>query len=84
MACCSLETSDKADFLMRYYNSDGSYGGMCGNGGRCISRYAYVKKIVNRSDIRFEALEHRIQCLYFARRSEIENERSFGFSDWAR
>ena len=53
-----LETSSKADFLMRYYNSDGSYGGMCGNGGRCISRYAFIKKIVNRSDIRFEALEH--------------------------
>jgi diaminopimelate epimerase len=53
-----LESSDSADFLMQYYNSDGSYGGMCGNGGRCISRYAYVKKIVNRPEIRFEALEH--------------------------
>ena len=53
-----LETSTKADFLMKYYNSDGSYGGMCGNGGRCISRYAYVKQIVNRPEIKFEALEH--------------------------
>ncbi len=53
-----LESSNKADFLMRYYNSDGSYGGMCGNGGRCISRYAYSKQIVNRPEIRFEALEH--------------------------
>ena len=53
-----LEPSDKADFLMRYDNSDGSYGGMCGNGGRCISRYAYLKEIVNRTEIRFEALEH--------------------------
>ncbi len=53
-----LEKSDRADFLMRYFNSDGSYGGMCGNGGRCISRYAQVKHIVNRSEMRFEALEH--------------------------
>jgi len=53
-----LELSDRADFLMRYYNSDGSYGGMCGNGGRCISRYAYIKRIVNRPEMRFEALEH--------------------------
>lgn len=53
-----LESSDKADFLMKYYNSDGSYGGMCGNGGRCISRYAFIKRIVNRPEIRFEALEH--------------------------
>ena len=53
-----LETSDKADFFMRYHNSDGSYGGMCGNGGRCISRYAFIKNIVSRPEIRFEALEH--------------------------
>ena len=53
-----LETSSKADFLMKYYNADGSYGGMCGNGGRCITRYAYVKHIVHRPEVRFEALEH--------------------------
>lgn len=31
-----LERSSDADFRMRYYNSDGSGGMMCGNGGRCI------------------------------------------------
>jgi len=25
-------------FTMRYFNADGSSGGMCGNGGRCIAR----------------------------------------------
>lgn len=33
------------DFLMRFYNSDGSIGEMCGNGARCIARYAYENKI---------------------------------------
>jgi len=28
-----------ADFKMRFYNSDGSAGEMCGNGARCICRY---------------------------------------------
>jgi diaminopimelate epimerase len=52
-----LEPSDQADFFMRYYNADGSYGGMCGNGGRCVARYAYLQEIA-RSPMRFMALDH--------------------------
>lgn len=33
--------SHKADFRMLFYNADGSLGEMCGNGARCICRFAH-------------------------------------------
>lgn len=40
-----VEESRRADFTMRLFNADGSEGEMCGNGARCIARYAFEKKI---------------------------------------
>ena len=37
----ALDHSEKADFKLHFYNSDGSRGEMCGNGSRCICRFAY-------------------------------------------
>ena len=37
----AVDHSDCADFRLHFYNSDGSRGEMCGNGARCICRYAY-------------------------------------------
>jgi diaminopimelate epimerase len=52
-----VEQSRIARYRMMYYNADGSSGGMCGNGGRCIARYAVANKIAP-SDHAFEALGH--------------------------
>jgi len=41
--CMFVEPSDKADFKMAFYNSDGTMGEMCGNGARCIARYGHDK-----------------------------------------
>ena len=37
----ALDISHKADFKLHFYNSDGTRGEMCGNGARCICKFAY-------------------------------------------
>ena len=37
----AVDDSENADFKLHFYNSDGSRGEMCGNGARCICRFAY-------------------------------------------
>jgi diaminopimelate epimerase len=40
-----VEDSDTVDFKWRFFNSDGSAAEMCGNGARCVSRFAYLNAI---------------------------------------
>lgn len=37
------------DLRMRFYNADGTEGEMCGNGARCLARYAYEKGLSGES-----------------------------------
>jgi len=38
-----IEKSARADFRWQFFNSDGSRADMCGNGGRCAARFAFLK-----------------------------------------
>ena len=44
-----IESSDKADFRWRFFNSDGSLAEMCGNGARCAARFAYLNGIAGKN-----------------------------------
>lgn len=41
-----LEDDPQYDFKMVYYNSDGNQSTMCGNGGRCIVRFAFDLQLI--------------------------------------
>ena len=51
-----VSNHESFDFSMKYYNSDGNEGSMCGNGGRCIAAY-YHKNISKKNVIQFEAVD---------------------------
>ncbi len=60
-----VEDSEQADFKWRFYNSDGSVAEMCGNGARCVARFAYENDIVSRSRMCFETLAGIIDAQVF-------------------
>ena len=48
--------SDVAPVKMRMFNNDGSEGKSCGNGLRCVAKYAYEHKLVEETVFTIETL----------------------------
>jgi diaminopimelate epimerase len=46
--------STTADVRMRMFNADGSEAEMCGNGVRCVAKYAYDHKLTDKNPMRVE------------------------------
>ena len=48
--------SERADFKMQMFNSDGTEAEMCGNGIRCVGKFVYDKGLTNKETIKIETL----------------------------
>ena len=64
----AVDHSDTADFKLHFYNADGSRGEMCGNGSRCICRFAYEHGIAGEN----MAVETDAGIVYGKRLSESQ------------
>ncbi|MCD7774455.1 MAG: diaminopimelate epimerase [Clostridiales bacterium] len=51
-----IDPSEIADCKMDMYNADGSQGKMCGNGVRCVAKFAYDNGIAKKDEIAVETL----------------------------
>ncbi len=49
-----IKPSEKADFFMDMYNSDGSRAQMCGNGIRCVAKFVYDKGLTDKKQLLIE------------------------------
>ncbi|MDF2935828.1 MAG: diaminopimelate epimerase [Paenibacillaceae bacterium] len=48
--------SDKADFMMRIMNSDGSEAEQCGNAIRCVAKYVYDRGLTDKTSVTIETI----------------------------
>ena len=65
-----VEPSAQADFKWRFFNSDGSVAEMCGNGARCVARFAHLNGIAKRR-MSFETLAGVVRAEVRERRVKI-------------
>ena len=47
---------ERSDFRCRIFNADGSEAEQCGNGARCVARFAYDRGLTGKKEIRFSTL----------------------------
>src|SRR5262249_52040547 len=69
-----LEAAQGLDFTMRYWNSDGRPAEFCGNGARCLARYALELGLGREGRVRFATEAGVMEARQGPRRSVIELE----------
>lgn len=57
-----IQPSNAADVGMRIFNKDGSEGQSCGNGLRCVAKYAYENGIIQRENFQIETRANTVDA----------------------
>lgn len=73
-----VENAERADFSWDFYNSDGSVAEMCGNGARCVARFAHMKKIAGK-EMSFETLAGIVSARVSGPNVRVKLTDPFGF-----
>jgi diaminopimelate epimerase len=60
-----IEPSKVADVKMRIFNADGSEAEMCGNGIRCVAKYAFDHGLVDKTEITIETAAGNLPLVMF-------------------
>lgn len=69
-------SSDKADFLMRIFNADGSEGRMCGNGIRCVAKFVFDNGLTDKHHLEIDTLSG-VKTIDIAQTAKPGNEETW-------
>ncbi|MFC4404828.1 diaminopimelate epimerase [Gracilibacillus xinjiangensis] len=67
-----IHPTDKADVGMRIFNNDGSEGKNCGNGLRCVAKYAYEHQLVQEKRFTIETKAGNVIAEIHGDRSKVD------------
>ena len=66
-----IEDSTQHDFRWRFFNADGSEAEMCGNGGRCAARFAFMNGIAGEK-MSFETVAGVIKAEVYGQKVKLQ------------
>ncbi len=69
--------SQRFDFGWRFFNADGGEAEMCGNGSRCVARFAYLNGIAG-AEMTFETLAGEVSAVVMGRVVKVKMPRPGG------
>ncbi|MFC7394295.1 diaminopimelate epimerase [Scopulibacillus cellulosilyticus] len=64
--------SNRADMMMRIFNKDGSEGKNCGNGLRCVAKYAYDHGLVDQKSFKIETLSGIVDAEVHLKNGQVD------------